>query len=145
MMRRVVPVEEVHASIGSDLAIGWRALREHPDALPLVGAQIISSSVYGALTVLFVLIGERLGLCAAGYGYLCRRSAWAACPGSTLRRTSPRNGREPSARWACAHGVRPGGCKLVWRHVAGHVGRGARGPLGARVGRGPGGSAASRG
>jgi MFS family permease len=63
-------VEEVHASIRSDLAVGWRALREHPDALPLVGAEIISSAVYGALTVLFVLVGERLGLGAAGYGYL---------------------------------------------------------------------------
>jgi hypothetical protein len=63
-------VEEVHASVRSDLAVGWRALREHPDALPLVGAEIISSAVYGALTVLFVLVGERLGLGAAGYGYL---------------------------------------------------------------------------
>src|SRR5262245_53037920 len=63
-------VDEVHASIRSDLAVGWRALREHPDALPLVGAEIISSSVYGVLTVLFVLVGERLGLGAAGYGYL---------------------------------------------------------------------------
>jgi predicted MFS family arabinose efflux permease len=63
-------VEEAHASVRSDLAVGWRALREHPDALPLVGAEIISSAVYGALTVLFVLVGERLGLGAAGYGYL---------------------------------------------------------------------------
>jgi predicted MFS family arabinose efflux permease len=35
-----------------------------------VGAEIISSGVHGALTVLFVLVGERLGLGAAGYGYL---------------------------------------------------------------------------
>jgi MFS family permease len=63
-------VEEVHASIRADLAVGWRALREHPDALPLVGADVVSSAVYGALTVLFVLVGERLGLGAAGYGYL---------------------------------------------------------------------------
>jgi Major Facilitator Superfamily len=70
MRRPAGAFEEAHASIRSDLAVGWRALRENPEALPLVGAEIVSSSVYGALTVLFVLIGERLGLGAAGYGYL---------------------------------------------------------------------------
>jgi predicted MFS family arabinose efflux permease len=70
LRRPAVAVEEVHASIRADLAVGWRALREHPDALPLVGADVVSSAIYGALTVLFVLVGERLGLGAAGYGYL---------------------------------------------------------------------------
>jgi predicted MFS family arabinose efflux permease len=70
LRRPTVAVDEVHASIGADLAVGWRALREHPDALPLVGADVVSSAIYGALTVLFVLVGERLGLGAAGYGYL---------------------------------------------------------------------------
>jgi predicted MFS family arabinose efflux permease len=70
-MRRPVCAEpEAHASLLADLATGWRALREHPDALPLVGADFVSSTVYGALTVLFVLLGQRLGLGAAGYGYL---------------------------------------------------------------------------
>src|SRR4051812_2712739 len=59
-----------HASLRADLATGWRALREHPDVLPLVGADVVSSAVYGALTVLFVLVGQKLGLGAAGYGYL---------------------------------------------------------------------------
>ena len=54
----------------ADLAAGWRALREHPDTLPLVGADFVSSTIYGALTVLFVLLGQQLGLGAAGYGYL---------------------------------------------------------------------------
>ena len=62
--------QEPHASLRADLATGWRALREHPDALPLVGADLVSSTIYGALTVLFVLLGQRLGLGAAGYGYL---------------------------------------------------------------------------
>jgi predicted MFS family arabinose efflux permease len=70
LRRPTVAVDEAHASIGADLAVGWRALREHPDALPLVGADVVSSAIYGALTVLFVLVGERLGLGAAGYGYL---------------------------------------------------------------------------
>jgi MFS family permease len=70
-MRRPAPAEtEAPASLRADLATGWRALREHPDALPLVGADFVSSTVYGALTVLFVLVGQRLGLGAAGYGYL---------------------------------------------------------------------------
>jgi predicted MFS family arabinose efflux permease len=58
------------ASLSGDLATGWRALREHPDVLPLAAADFVSSTIYGALTVLFVLLGERLGLGAAGYGYL---------------------------------------------------------------------------
>jgi predicted MFS family arabinose efflux permease len=62
--------DEAHASVRADLATGWQALREHPDALPVAGAEIVSSAVYGVLTVLFVLLGERLGLGAAGYGYL---------------------------------------------------------------------------
>src|SRR4051794_17251968 len=62
--------DEPHASLRADLATGWRALREHRDALPIVGADFVSSAVYGALTVLFVLLGQRLGLGAAGYGYL---------------------------------------------------------------------------
>ena len=61
---------ESHASLRGDLAAGWRALREHPDTLPLVGADFVSSTIYGALTVLFVLLGQKLGLGAAGYGYL---------------------------------------------------------------------------
>jgi MFS family permease len=77
-------VKEVHASIRSDLAIGWRALREHPDTLPLVGADIVSSAVYGALTVLLVLIGERLGLGAAGYGYLLSALGVGAVLGAGL-------------------------------------------------------------
>ena len=65
------------------------------DALPLVGAEIVSSSVYGALTVLFVLLGERLGLGAAGYGYLV----------SALRRRRRARGR-PGHRAAASDRTR---------------------------------------
>jgi predicted MFS family arabinose efflux permease len=61
---------EPHASVRADLATGWQALRGHPDALPVAGAELVSSTIYGVLTVLFVLLGERLSLGAAGYGYL---------------------------------------------------------------------------
>jgi len=67
---RPAAAPESHASLRADLAAGWRALREHPDTLPLVGADFVSSAIYGALTVLFVLLGQKLGLGAVGYGYL---------------------------------------------------------------------------
>jgi hypothetical protein len=38
----------------------------YPDALPLFGAEVVASVAYGALTVLFVLLSDRLGLGAAG-------------------------------------------------------------------------------
>ena len=63
-------VQEPHASFRADLATGWRALREHPDALPVAGAEFVSSTIYGVLTVLFVLLGQRLGLGGVGYDYL---------------------------------------------------------------------------
>jgi predicted MFS family arabinose efflux permease len=58
------------ARLRDELATGWRALREHPTALPLVGVEIVASAIYGASTVLFVLLAMRFGLGAAGYGYL---------------------------------------------------------------------------
>ncbi len=67
---RPAAAPESHASLRADLATGWRALREHPDTLPLVGADFVSSAIYGALTVLFVMLGQKLGLGAVGYGYL---------------------------------------------------------------------------
>jgi len=53
-----------------ELRVGWLALRDYRDAIPVVGANLIASVVYGALTVVFVILGHRLGLGAAGYGYL---------------------------------------------------------------------------
>jgi predicted MFS family arabinose efflux permease len=98
-------VEEVHASIRSDLATGWRALREHPDALPLVGADVVSSAVYGALTVLFVLIGERLGLGAAGYGYLLSALGAGAVLGAGVAHRAAASGRPRRALIAAAAAI----------------------------------------
>ena len=39
-------------------------------SIAVVGADIIASAVYGVLTVVFVILGHRLGLGVAGYGYL---------------------------------------------------------------------------
>jgi predicted MFS family arabinose efflux permease len=54
----------------NELHTGWQALRGYPEALPVIVANVTASAVYGALTVLLVLVGQRLGLGATGYGYL---------------------------------------------------------------------------
>src|SRR3954465_6283180 len=58
------------AGLRAELLGGWDALRAYPDSLPLVCAEVVASAVYGALTVLLVLVSNRLGLGTAGYGYL---------------------------------------------------------------------------
>jgi MFS family permease len=58
------------ASALSDMKSGARALRRHPDAMRLVGADLLGSVVYGVETVLLQLVSRRLGLGEAGYGYL---------------------------------------------------------------------------
>ena len=97
--------DEVHASIRSDLAVGWQSLRQYPDTLPLVGAEILSSSIYGALTVLFVLIGERLGLGAAGYGYLVSALGVGGVLGAGLAHRAASSGRPRRARIAAATAI----------------------------------------
>jgi MFS family permease len=57
-------------SVVSDLRAGAAALLARPAARRLVGADIACSCVYGALTVLLLLVAGRLGLGADGYGYL---------------------------------------------------------------------------
>jgi predicted MFS family arabinose efflux permease len=64
------PAQAEPATLRAELATGWRALRQHTDALPLVGIELVASAIYGASTVLFVLLALRLGLGAGGYGYL---------------------------------------------------------------------------
>lgn len=60
----------VRQGLRQELATGWQALRGYSEAMGIVGANVIASAVYGALTVLLVILGYRLGLGAAGYGYL---------------------------------------------------------------------------
>jgi predicted MFS family arabinose efflux permease len=61
---------ETPPGLRRELKAGWEALRGYNHAIAIVGANIISSAVYGALTVVFVILGHRLGVGAAGYGYL---------------------------------------------------------------------------
>jgi MFS family permease len=57
-------------SVLADLRAGAAALLGQPAACRLVGADIACSVVYGAQTVLLLLVARRLGLGADGYGYL---------------------------------------------------------------------------
>jgi predicted MFS family arabinose efflux permease len=69
-LRAPVAGSDDNRGLRQELKAGWGALRGYNEAIAIVGANIISSAVYGALTVLFVILGHRLGLGAAGYGYL---------------------------------------------------------------------------
>lgn len=53
-----------------ELRQGARALLTVPEAGRMVSADVAGSFVYGAQTVLLLLVAGRLGLGAAGYGYL---------------------------------------------------------------------------
>jgi predicted MFS family arabinose efflux permease len=58
------------AGLFSDIADGAAALRAHPAAVRLVGADILCSLVYGMQTVLLFLVARNAGLGMHGYGYL---------------------------------------------------------------------------
>jgi MFS family permease len=53
-----------------EVADGAAALRSHPQALRLVGADIVCSTLYGTLTVLLLVVSRQVGLGTGGYGYL---------------------------------------------------------------------------
>ena len=53
-----------------EVAQGAAALRAHPAALRLIGADTMCSVLYGAQTVLLLLVARRVGLGAQGYGYM---------------------------------------------------------------------------
>ena len=54
----------------AEVAAGAAVLRAHPQALRLVGADIMCSLMYGMQTVLLLLVSRRIGLGTHGYGYL---------------------------------------------------------------------------
>jgi MFS family permease len=71
---RRAPVRSAGASgatgLFREVAQGAAALRAHPAAMRLVGADIMCSTLYGTQTVLLLIVSRRLGLGAQGYGYL---------------------------------------------------------------------------
>lgn len=70
-LRRPAAAESDDAvGILRELEVGWAALRGYRDGVMIAGAGAVASGVYGALTVLLVLLTHRLGFGSAGYGWL---------------------------------------------------------------------------
>jgi predicted MFS family arabinose efflux permease len=74
---------------------GGTALRGQPVALRVLGADIICSAVYGALTVLLVLVAQRLHAGASGYGYLIAGLGLGGVLGTPLAGAAARATRSP--------------------------------------------------
>jgi predicted MFS family arabinose efflux permease len=81
----VVPaVAARRAGLFSEIADGAAALRAHPAAVRLVGADILCSLVYGMQTVLLVLVARNAGLGLHGYGYLFAAIGAGGLAGTSL-------------------------------------------------------------
>jgi MFS family permease len=72
------------SSLVRDVADGARVLRAHPEALHLVGADIMCSLVYGMQTVLLLLVARHAGLGLHGYGYLFAGIGVGALAGTSV-------------------------------------------------------------
>ena len=59
-----------NAGVLRQLSVGFKAIGSSTTAGVLVGFSVLASFVYGTDTVLFPLVGERMGVGADGYGYL---------------------------------------------------------------------------
>jgi MFS family permease len=80
-------------SILADVVTGARALRRHPMAVRLVGADVVCSVVYGMQTVLLLLLSRSLGLGDAGYGYVLAGLGVGGIVGTTLTSRAARSSR----------------------------------------------------
>jgi hypothetical protein len=70
--------------VGRGIAEGVAALRTRPTAICLVGADVVGSFVYGAQTVVFVMVARQAGLGLHGYGYLFAAVGVGALAGTAL-------------------------------------------------------------
>jgi MFS family permease len=57
-------------SVFAEISDGARALRGAPEALTMIGADVLCSAVYGLLTVTLVLVSRKIGAGTSGYGLL---------------------------------------------------------------------------
>ena len=80
------------AGLLREVAGGAAALRAHPAALRLVGADITCSVVYGAQTVLLLLVSRQVGLGTQGYGYLFAGIGAGGLAGTALASRASRSG-----------------------------------------------------
>jgi predicted MFS family arabinose efflux permease len=79
--------------IVADVVLGARALRAHPVAVRLIGADVVCSAVYGMQTVLLLLLSRTLGLGDAGYGYVLAGLGAGGILGTTLAGRAARSSR----------------------------------------------------
>ena len=79
--------------IVADVVIGARALRSHPVAVRLVGADVVCSVVYGMQTVLLMLLTRDLGYGDAGYGYVLAGLGAGGILGTTVAGRADRSPR----------------------------------------------------
>jgi MFS family permease len=79
--------------IVADVLQGARALRGHPVAVRLVGADVVCSVIYGMQTVLLLLLSRNLGLGAAGYGYVLAALGVGGILGTTAAGRAARSSR----------------------------------------------------
>jgi MFS family permease len=78
------PPEEHPPGLLRGLAQGAAVLRASPQALRLVGADVMCSLVYGMQTVLLIYVARQAGLGLHGYGYLFASIGAGALAGTTL-------------------------------------------------------------
>jgi MFS family permease len=80
-----------------ELGAGARALLRQPVALRLVGADVMCSAVYGAETVLLLLLSRKLGLGDHGYGYLLASCGLGGVLGAGVAGRAAASGRTRAA------------------------------------------------
>jgi predicted MFS family arabinose efflux permease len=81
------------AGLLGELAQGAAALRAHPAAIRLIGADIMCSFLYGTQTVLLLLVSHETGLGAQGYGYLFAAIGAGGLAGTALAGRASRSSR----------------------------------------------------
>jgi MFS family permease len=86
-------VPEARNGVIADIVLGARALRSHPVALRLVGADVVCSVVYGMQTVLLLLLSRHLGFGDAGYGYVLAGLGAGGILGTTVAGRAAASGR----------------------------------------------------
>jgi MFS family permease len=84
---------EARSGVVADIVLGARALRSHPVAVRLLGADVVCSVVYGMQTVLLLLLTRHLGFGEAGYGYVLAGLGVGGIVGTTVAGRAAASGR----------------------------------------------------
>jgi hypothetical protein len=87
------PAGPFGAGLLEELAQGAAALRAHPAAIRLIGADIMCSFLYGTQIVLLLLVSRQTGLGAQGYGYMFAAIGAGGLAGTALAGRASRSSR----------------------------------------------------